>query len=108
MSVKYEEDVEEETKEPCDEITQLQPSPSTTHNNNDIHLNNPGVDTTIQQMNSAELVDECGWSQSNNSLQKPYLYKKSFVDSPDLKEEDADDSVHESPTTNFNQVTFLF
>ena len=138
MNVRYEEDDEEEVEEPCDELTQLQSStpPLTSHNNNthlspgvvsndihlspgvmsndihlspgvinnDIHLNNPEVETMLQQMNTfitdtTELVDGSGYS-----------YKKSFVDNPQVKQEDVEDSqlVEESCTTNSNKVTYLF
>ena len=105
MSVKHEEDDEEEFEEPY-------------VMNYDIHQENPEGDTTLQQMNtiitdSAEVVDESGWSQTNNSLQKPCLYEKSLVDGPEVKEEDVDDSsvhhpVDESPTTNTKVNTTLF
>ena len=74
----------------------------------------------LQQMNtfiteSTELTDESGQSQRNSSLQlqKPCLYEKSFVDVPEVKQEDADDlSVHypvdERCTTISNKVTLLF
>ena len=100
MNIKYE-DEEETSKEACDEITHFlssTPPPSTSHYsndnlhhlsqdvmNNDIHQNNPEVETTLQKMNfltdGTELVYESGWNQTNTEAA-----------SSEVKQEDADDS----------------
>jgi len=61
---------------------------------------------------TTEHGDESGWSQTNNSLQKPYLYEKSFVDGAQVIQEGAGDSsvqhpVDEECTTNINKEYHL-
>ena len=73
--------------------------------NNDIHLINCELDTTIQP---TELADKDGSSQTNCHLPKQYLYEKSEV-----KQEDADDSsvfhsVDERCKTNNNKVMYIY
>ena len=79
--------------------------------NNDIHLNNPGVDTTLTE--TTDLMDESEWSPTNSSLQSPYIDDEYSVGNPEVKQEDVDDSsayqsVDERCTTSSNEVTLLF